>query len=402
MKRQRNLLFYIVLLIAMIFLNSHEQTMAQEAMEPFWKNGLGFSSADGKTKFNLGGRLQIDAGFFSEEDGVDVEEDGVKIRRARIALSGLIYGNVEFKTQYDFSGGDADFKDAYIGLLNNGGSGLPDFIKKVRVGQQYEPFGLEVLTSSRVITFAERSFTTNLSPNRNTGVLAIMELFDEPAGSFALGVFQDDDGYGDTQGNDGQAVTGRLSLAPLNEKEGSLVHLGVAFSSRNNPGATVEYDADSLSSLGSDIVSASSASDQVDLLGLEAAFVHGPLSIQSEVVQSSLDNADVNAWYIQGSFFLTGEGRPYKVSSGNFGRVKPFNNFGEDGSGAIEIAVRIMEMDLEEIAPGEMAEAVSLGLNWYLNPNTRVMFNINNSSPADGSTYGNDVTSYVTRFAVNF
>ena len=402
MLKQIRGIFVVAVLVGLTLATDQNPVSGQDPMSPFWKNGLGFSTADGKTKINLGGRLQIDAGFFEEEDGVDVEQDGVEIRRARVALSGLINGNIEFKTQYDFAGGDADFKDAYIGLLNESGSGLPSFFKKIRVGQQYEPFGLETLTSSKYMTFIERSFTTNMSPGRNTGIVAFMQPFGQKVGSLTLGVFKDVNGYGNGQADDEQAVTGRFSLAPLSDKESGILHLGVAFSTRKNPSGTVEYDADSLNHLGQDIIAATTASDQVDLLGLEAAYVHGPFSLQSELVQSSLDTVDVTSWYMQGSYFLTGESRAYKGSSGVFSRVKPTKNYGEDGSGAVELAIRIQEMDLEEMTPGEIAEAVSIGVNWYLNPNSRIMFNIINATPGENSAYGSDVTSYVTRFAVNF
>ena len=102
--------------------------------------------------------------------------------------------------------------------------------------------------------------------------------------------------------------------------------MGVGFSSRKNPGATISYDANALSSLGEDIVDASLASEQVDLLGFEAAYSQGPLSLQAEMVQSSLDTADATAWYLMARYFLTGESRPYTASSGVFSRVKPANN----------------------------------------------------------------------------
>ena len=157
-------LFVFMLIVTSTLLFTQQPASGQDAMSPIWKNGLGFSTADGKNKIYLGGRLQIDTGFFSEEDGVDAEEDGVRMRRARIALSGLINGNIEFKTQYDFSGGDADFKDFYMGFLNKGS--MPSVISKIRVGQQYEPFGLETLTSSKYITLADLA---NHSPREQAG-----------------------------------------------------------------------------------------------------------------------------------------------------------------------------------------------------------------------------------------
>ena len=42
--------------------------------------------------------------------------------------------------------------------------------------------------------------------------------------------------------------------------------------------------------------------------------------------------------------------------------------------------MRITEIDLEEMTAGEEAEAVTVGLNWYLNQNSRIMFNLTNTS----------------------
>ena len=371
---------------------------AMQEMAGNWKSGLSFSSDDGNIKIGIGGRLQIDHGFFSEEDGVDQEQDGVEMRRSRLAVSGLIGGNVEFKTQYDFAGGDADFKDAWIGLKEAG------FLGKVRVGQQFEPMGLETLTSSKYITFAERSFTTALLPGRNTGILSSHSLADD-LGTLAFGYFRDVNSSGNGQ-EDGQgSLSARATYLPIYQDGGTqLLHLGASISSRDTSGGVVDYHADSLSHLGADIVDTGDVlSDGTDLFGAELAYVQGPMSVQAEFVSSTLDDdSEVTAWYLQGSYFLSGESRSYKKSAGAFARVKPASNYGDDGNGAIELAIRLQEIDLDEMAAGENAEALSMGINWHLNPNTRVMFNVINASPDEASAYGSDVTSYVMRFAVNF
>ncbi|NCF99121.1 MAG: hypothetical protein GWP39_06365 [Planctomycetia bacterium] len=393
-----NLLFrmtMITLLFSSTFVS--EEAFSMQDMNVTWKNGLRISSPDGEVKFSIGGRVQVDYGFFSEQDGVDVESDGTEIRRARIAFAGVIGKNVEFKTQYDFAGGDADFKDAYVGLLEAGVFG------KVRVGQQTEPFGLETLTSSKYITFAERSFTSAISPGRNMGILSMRSLGESDFGTLSFGYFRDANGYGIGQEDDQYALTGRITAAPIQNKETQqFLHFGLGVSSRTASNDSVQYKSDALAHLSEDIISASMTTENVDLLGLEAAYVQGPLSFQAEFVQSSLDAAEATSWYLQGSYFLTGESRAYKTSSGIFSRVKPNNNYGPDGTGAIEVALRIQEMDLEEMLAGETAEAVSIGVNWHLNPNARVMFNLVNAAPSENSAYGNDVTSFVTRFAVNF
>ena len=101
----------ITVLLSSTFVS--EEALSMQDMNVNWKNGLRISSPDGDLKLSIGGRVQVDYGFFSEQDGVDVESDGSEIRRARIAFAGVIGNNVEFKTQYDFAGGDAGASDTF-------------------------------------------------------------------------------------------------------------------------------------------------------------------------------------------------------------------------------------------------------------------------------------------------
>ena len=114
-------------------------------------------------------------------------------------------------------------------------------------------------------------------------------------------------------------------------------------------------------------------------LGAEFAVVSGPGSIQSEFTYSSANlspatRGTFTAFYVQGSLFLTGEHRVYKSSAGAFDRVKPNRSFmpGDgNGRGAWELAVRYAQINLNDgpIQGGELQD-FTLGLNWYLNPNT--------------------------------
>ena len=63
------------------------------------------------------------------------------------------------------------------------------------------------------------------------------------------------------------------------------------------------------------LVKASGDSDRVDQIGLEGALVYGPLSVQAEYMTATpdvmgTDHPTFSAYYVMGSYFLTGESRP--------------------------------------------------------------------------------------------
>jgi phosphate-selective porin OprO/OprP len=345
----------------------------------FWKEGLNFTTQNGDFKLKIGGRLMNDWFWSSEDDAIKAnvgeQEDGVEFRRARLYFSGLIYENVEYKLQLDFEGGDADFKDAYLGLT--------DFpLGKLRIGHFKEPFSLEELTSSKYITFLERALPNTFSPSRNTGVMLHNVASDERM-TAAFGVFRDTDNYGEDSGDDGgYNVTGRITALPIYENKGaSLLHIGAAYSFRN-PDDSLSYDASPEAHLARDFVDTGTfASDRVDLLGLEGAWVDGPLSVQGEYIMADADRitgscVGFDGYYVQASYFLTGEHRSYKTSEAAFSRVKPKKNYSYSGGpGAWEIKARYSELDLNDdnITGGELNN-VTAGLNWYLNPNTKIMW----------------------------
>ncbi|MEM8883748.1 MAG: porin, partial [Planctomycetota bacterium] len=86
---------------------------------------------------------------------------------------------------------------------------------------------------------------------------------------------------------------------------------------------------------------------------------------------------DFFGWYAQVGWFITGESRKFKKTSGSWSRTSPKANFwtGEGGRGAVEIAIRWDSTDLTDanIDGGEM-DSLSVNVNWYWNPNTRMMF----------------------------
>ncbi|MCP4452568.1 MAG: hypothetical protein GY809_13995, partial [Planctomycetes bacterium] len=339
----------------------------------FWKEGLRFETPDKDFTLKLGGRVMADWTWVSEDAGIKADvgeqEDGVEFRRARMYLAGLMYGNVKYKLQVDFAGGDADLKDAYIVLTD-----LP--LGRLKMGHFKEPFGLEKLTSSKYITFLERVLSS-AGPARNTGFMLYDSVYDERM-TWAAGVFKTTDDFGAVQDDGGYSATGRVTGLPLYRNDGaSLIHIGAAFSHRGPADDSTRLrSSPEAHQLDYFIDTGDLPSDKVNIMGLESAWVHGPLSLQGEYFHLDLNrtggtsNAQFSGYYGQVSYFLTGEHRRYKKSAGAFDRVRPNENYGyRGGVGAWEVAARYSEIDLNhaDVAGGQMNNTTA-GLNWYLNP----------------------------------
>ena len=201
---------------------------------------------------------------------------------------------------------------------------------------------------------------------------------------WAVGFFRATDEFFNGEISDGLHLTGRVTALPWYEEDGrKLLHVGVAWSHRDPGGDDIGFDARPGSHLAPKLADSDDIkADSVDLLGLEAALVYGPFSLQGEYIHAFVNRQiggelQFNSFYIQASYFLTGEHRKYETDVAEFGRIRPKHNYGEDhGMGAWEIAMRYVYLDLidDDIRGGRVSD-LSVGLNWYLNPNARVAWN---------------------------
>lgn len=367
------------------------------------KDGLNVQNADGTFTMKFGGRIQLDAGFHSGEDGHplsgDADADGVEARRARLFVSGKAHGNTRYKAEYDFAGAGSAFKDVYIQF---------DDVFDAKVGLYKESFSLEELTSSRYITFLERSQVTEaLAPSRNFGV-GTTQPFEGDGGTWSLGVFKDtDDDLASGVGDGEYALTGRITVAPVHDGEtGEVIHLGVSGSLRKVMTARFRARPE-MHLVGRAIDTSSFAADETTQFGLEAVWQNGPFSAQAEYMLADTDTGGAGSdpsqdgYYVQGSYFLTGEHRPYSTSAAAFGRVNPESNFQSGGgNGAWEVAARVSHLSLEDpFAYADEQDNVTLGLNWYMNKHTRLMLNY---VTAELDSVSESVDALLIRWQIDF
>lgn len=348
----------------------------------------------------VNGRLHVDAKFYDENDALnDSKHDGIDINRARLGIKGRLSKNFGYKFDNDFSGNVSEIKDAYIsydGIKNT----------KFKIGQFKQEFSLERLTSSNNITFMDRSVAIGDVPGRSVGF----------QGATYGNNWQISTGlFGESTGNesrsDDSAFSGsiRASYAPINS-DGKLVHLGLAstVTSKNRNSLTADGEA-------------TDPIDKETLYGAEFALGLNSLSLQGEyIVNDTIYDKDAYAtddskgktatyesYYIQASYILTGEHRKYCAKSGTFKGIKVKNSVDKGGIGAWELAARVSSHDKNDndgttaLIEGK-TDQTTLGVNWYLNNNVRLMANYVNSSTDKKDNNNEEYDAFMARAQINF
>ena len=68
-------------------------------------------------EINFGGRIMYDMAVWENtRNDVATQMSGTEFRRVRFYNSGKIYGNLKYKLQLDFAGGEIAFKDVWMEL----------------------------------------------------------------------------------------------------------------------------------------------------------------------------------------------------------------------------------------------------------------------------------------------
>ncbi len=392
-------------------------------LQVYWKNGLQMKSGDGNFKLKIGGRIQADFVFFDDYDK-NLEtatggewHSGFEFRRARLYMAGTIYKYVAFKAQYDFAGGDVRFKDVWIGLNTQDclGCMFPD----IRVGHFKEFFSLEELTSSKYVTFMERSLpVSTFAPARNSGLSLFRNFYGDRA-TLGLGVYGNSNDYGMHDWTDGYNITGRATFLPWAPCgcDSRFWEIGASYSYKGDVRTLRYRTRPDGTHIGPRIVDTGDfVADSAHLVGFETAFEYDRWHFQGEYIMSIVDSVVADdptyyGYYAEASYMLLGGTRPFRREYAVFNRVKPCTNLwasGCRGFGGLEIAARYSTVDLDDgNVNGGTAYNITLGLNWYLNPNTVVRFdyayvNVENAHGAGRPVGDGTINVFGTRFQVDF
>jgi phosphate-selective porin OprO and OprP len=329
--------------------------------------------------------------------------DGAYFRRARLGVEGVIARDFNYRFLVEFGGsgteGPARINDAFLAY-----TGLAPFT--FQLGAYSPPANLADGTSTEDLVFIERATPAELSRALG-GADGRFGIGVRVAGERGLGALTltgravNDAEVFDSQ----QAVVGRLGGLVVTAPDYN-VHLGAngtyVFQPPDQGGASSLYGlrlrdrpeirVDSTRLIDTGIIDADSAY----AAGVEFAANWKGLLLQAENYwygverrASTLADPDFGGYYVEASWFATGERRRYAPGNAAFqaprAPLMPFD--GRGGWGAWELALRYSHTDLNyrEGVRATAADPVSLrggeqsilgaGLNWYLNPNVKLMFN---------------------------
>lgn len=386
---------------------------------------VSISSADGSSSVALRGRIFADVAYYNQDSPGSLATDprrgsvggagnretfaaqdlssGLNFRRATIGIDGKFARDWSYRFLYDFGGsgteGPARINEAW---LNYGGWSFAS----LQVGAFSPPANLEDSTSVEDSLFLERATPAELSRALAAG-----------EGRYAIGM---------RHVNDRWLAAAHITGAVVNDAEiydEQLAFVGraaglVATSDDYNAhlGANLSYVFEAPDTLGenqSGVRNAIRLRDRPELrvdstrlidtgpidadsaysYGLEAAGNWRNFFVQAERFWYGVDrragvvggDPSFGAWYVQGSWVLTGERRRYNMATASWQQPRPAKPFTRgEGMGAFELAARFSSTDLDwnvgdtlGLAPqggirGGEQQIFTLGLNWY--PNNLVKF----------------------------
>tara|TARA_B100000749_G_scaffold232187_1_gene189034 strand:- start:53 stop:1786 length:1734 start_codon:yes stop_codon:yes gene_type:complete len=394
-----------------------------------------FKSASGYS-FGFSGVISYDVAGYSqdgENGSTDVPDfrDGSKVKSASMGLVGVFPKDWIWGIFYDFADTDA----AVIEGLRSAFALYRGFEPWwIILGQQNAGTGLDASNFSTQRVFMEEAMSAGafaFAPGAPT--MGISTLYRQNNKYIRLGLMSDPAKKANSVaagalGDEPYGIHARFAWAPVAERTRAL-HIGTSGYWRKPDGTGFSSDPEvALDSTKLIDTGQISRAKNYYFAGLEGALVSGPFSAQGEYGlvnitrknnqsdQAQFKDLGFDGYYVQASYFLTGESRNYYPRFAAFWRVKPKHDFSlENGTwGAWELGLRYSVLDLDDEASnlpsggvrGGAAENYTLGLNWYLNPFVRAQLNYVHTDVENltdsGLAEGDVVHIIGTRFQIEY
>ena len=333
--------------------------------------------------------------------------DPWEFHRNRLGVKGYLTRNIEYEIEHEFTEKELTEKDIEEGISPK--SRWKDvnvnltYLKKgqIQIGKFKVPFGLDELTGVTHNDFVYRSLGANyLAPGRDIGVMVHAPFFKHGL-TYAIGVFDHDGDNAKSKkiAGGGHTFAARVTGTPFRRLTTSSIgeiEVGSAYTF-----SELSDDSFRPNGLrGRTVMTQDTFYESVYVKGhrrrweADADWTTGPASVRSEFTWQSddrqgqgigdedLSDARGRAWYVSGTWILTGERkqRPVKASE----------PFAQGGFGAVELAARMERMWFDSTPVGSEPPlrnpraitiypsgdyALTLGVNWTLNRFVKIQFN---------------------------
>ena len=406
----------IVLVLACLFVGT-TMLVAQDARVPGQdaiKVPLGIEARDGKLVFEskdttfqwwFDSRIQVDgAAYFENKNPMS---NGTIMRKVTFAMKTIIWKNWQAEVDVDYGEDILDLRDAFVQY------NFPTMDLSLKIGNFKEPFGLDELISSRLLTFMERTCVSNaIALGRRVGFSAN---YWTNYGQVTAGIFGHEVGTRIDKGteDEGYSTNLRLTVAPLNE-HGKNLHIGVAGSYKTPDAATgaplnsLEVKSRTETYVFDPKLLHTGAIADINYwtrYSAELMGIFGPFYLQSEYMGMKITRwygkpaVNLGGGYALLSCMLTGETREYYVDEGESGPIEaPKHSWG-----ALEVAARYSMCNLNDpnaAIRGGKSNILTLGVNYYPVQTIKFMLNyaivkLDQYASSNGKLIGGDNHSFV-------
>jgi phosphate-selective porin OprO/OprP len=389
---------------------------------------LTLSSTDKRFKYWFDNRVYFDGAAYFGDNTYQGDENkignGVNIRRMRFAMKTILWGHWGGEIDFDFAYNEVDIKDAFVRYIGKNW--------QVKAGNFKEPFSMEQTTTSRYLTFIERPMVSKMDPSRQLGISyrRFGNKYFLEGGLFSSKVANDlmQDQNKKKGTSAGWSVTARAAFAPI-KKDKMVLHFGVSGSYRTpkipelgDPENAFRFSTRAETSINrkkyidTDFIEDSKG---MALYNFEVAYAVKNFKVGGEYLGATIyrdtdkvptgeDKPRVKGFFLYGAWLINNADYYYNMAEAEFSQI----DFRNNKKGSFEVALRYTFIDANSFngddpipyIAGGSGEAYTLGLNYYINYNVKVMFGysyINHDRWADGKgkypTYdvddhGNDIT----------
>jgi len=397
-----------------------ELTPRENSVVATLKNGKpAFETVNKNFSANIRAILMMDGGKYFQKNHLPASvvnrdlNEGLNFRRARIGFDGRLFKDFEYAFVYEFGGsGVEEAGRLYEASVTY--TALKPF--RLKVGAFEPNINLAGATSTSQMPLLERPAPAEAARNVAAGDsrVAFQLSANDAMGSetglalrwLASTAFTGNTLGGTQQFDEQTAWVARVALAPYSGVDWQ-AHLGgnIQYVIQPNDavgpaGTGARYpiqirDRPELRLDGTRLVDTGGIdAEHATVYGGEAAFQVRNFLLEGEVFRyeierraSVLADPKFEGWYVQGSWVLTGEPRPYNPVEGRFDAPRQTYNFNPAAGtwGAFEVAARYSVLDLNyregvaraagpagSVRGGEQ-KIITVGANWYLNPSMRLM-----------------------------